>query len=63
MIDSECNNANEKLAINIQLEQKTKELEKDNWMQNKGSYNEGKMQMVQWRWKNSKYFLSLAKRH
>ena len=27
-IDSGCNNANEKLAINIQLEQKTKELEK-----------------------------------
>ena len=26
--DSVCNNANEKLAINIQLEQKTKELEK-----------------------------------
>ena len=27
-IDSGCNNANEKLAITIQLEQKTKELEK-----------------------------------
>ena len=27
-IDSGCNNANEKLAINIQLDQKTKELEK-----------------------------------
>ena len=27
-IDSGCNNANEKLEINIQLEQKTKELEK-----------------------------------
>ena len=27
-IDLGCNNANEKIAINIQLEQKTKELEK-----------------------------------
>ena len=27
-IDSSCNNANEKLAIDIQLDQKTKELEK-----------------------------------
>ena len=27
-IDSGCNNAEEKLAINIQLEEKTKELEK-----------------------------------
>ena len=58
-IDSGCNNANEKLAINIRLEQKTKELEniveyiimraKCRW------YNEGE--------KNSKYFLSLEKRH
>ena len=27
-IDSECSNANEKLAINIHWEQKTKELER-----------------------------------
>ena len=62
-IDSVCNNANEKLAINIQLEQKTKELEKIIEYRTKGSilrakcrwYNEGE--------KNSKYFLNLEKRH
>ena len=62
-IDSVCNNANEKLAINIQLEQKTKELEKIIEYRTKGAilrakcrwYNEGE--------KNSKYFLNLEKRH
>jgi len=47
--DSVCNNANEKLAINIQLEQKTKELEKIIEYRTKGAllrakcrwYNEG----------------------
>lgn len=46
-IDSVCNNANEKLAINIQLGQKTKELEKIIEYRTKGTYLEGKMQMVQ----------------
>ena len=62
-IDSGCNNANEKLAIDIQLDQKTKELEKIIEHRTKGAilrakcrwYNEGE--------KNSKYFLSLEKRH
>lgn len=62
-IDTGCNNAYEKLAINIQLEQKTKELEKIIEYKTKGAivrakcrwYNEGE--------KNSKYFLSLEKRH
>ena len=62
-IDSVCNNANEKLAINIQLERKTKELEKIIEFRTKGAilrakcrwYNEGE--------KNSKYFLNLEKRH
>ena len=62
-IDSVCNNANEKLAINIQLEQTTKELEKIIEYRTKGAilrakcrwYNEGE--------KNSKYFLNLEKRH
>ena len=60
-IASGCNNANEKLAINIQLEQKTKELEKIIEYRTKGAilrakcrwYNEGE--------KNSKYFLNLEK--
>jgi len=42
--DSVCNNANEKLAINIQLEQKTKELEKITEYRTNGAL---KMQMVQ----------------
>ena len=62
-IDSDCNNANEKLAIDIQLDQKTKELEKIIEHRTKGAilrakcrwYNEGE--------KNSKYFLILEKRH
>ena len=62
-IDSGCNNANEKLEINIQLEQKTKALEKIIEYRTRGAilrakcrwYNEGE--------KNSKYFLSLEKRH
>ena len=62
-IDSGCNNDKEKLAINIQLEQKTKELEKIIEYRTRGAilrakcrwYNEGE--------KNSKYFLSLEKRH
>ena len=36
-IDSGCNNANEKLAIDIQLDQKTKELEKINEHRTKGA--------------------------
>jgi len=48
-IDSGCNNANEKLAIDIQLDQKTKELEKTTEHRTKGPilsakckwYNEG----------------------
>ena len=48
-IDSGCNNANEKLAIDIQLDQKTKELEKIIEHRTKGAilkakcrwYNEG----------------------
>ena len=62
-IDSGCNNDNEKLEINIQLEQKTKELEKIIEYRTRGAilwvecrwYNEGE--------KNSKYFLSLEERH
>ena len=63
-IDSGCNNSNEKLAIDIQLDQKTMELEKIIEHRTKGAilrakftrwYNEGE--------KNSKYFLSLEKRH
>ena len=62
-IDSGCNNANEKIVINIQLEEKTKELEKIIEHRTKGAilrakcrwYNEGE--------KNSKYFLNLEKRH
>ena len=62
-IDSGCNNASEKLAIDIQLDLKTKELEKIIEHRTKGAilrakcrwYNEGE--------KNSKYFLSLEKRH
>ena len=53
-----CNNANEKLVIKIQLEEKTKELEKIIEHRTKGAirwYNEGE--------KNSKYFLNLEKRH
>ena len=42
-----CNNANEKLAINIQLDQKTKELEKIIEHRTRGANLEGKMQMVQ----------------
>ena len=61
-IDSGCNNANEKLAINVQLDQKTKELEKIIEHRTRGAilrakcrwYNEGE--------KNSKYFPSLEKR-
>lgn len=62
-IDSGCNNANEKVEINIQLEEKTKELEKIIEHRTKGAslrakcrwYNEGE--------KYSKYFLNLEKRH
>ena len=62
-IDSGYNNANEKLAIDIQLDQKTKELEKIIEHRTKGAilrakcrwYNEGE--------KNSKYILILEKRH
>ena len=62
-IDSGCNNANEKLVIDIQLEEKTKELEKMIEHRTKGAilrakcrwYNEGE--------KHSKYFLNLEKRH
>ena len=61
-IDSGCNNANEKLAINIQLEQKTKKLEKIIEYRTKRAilrakcrwYNEGE--------KNSTYILNLEKR-
>ena len=62
-IDSGCNNTNEKLAINIQLEEKTRAFEKIIEYRTKGAilrakyrwYNEGE--------KNSKYFLNLEKRH
>ena len=60
-IDSGCNNSNERLVINIQLDQKTKELEKIIEYRTRGAilrakcrwYNEGE--------KNSKYFLVLKK--
>ena len=62
-IDSGCNNTNEKLLINIQLDQKTNELENIIEHRTRGTilrakcrwYNEGE--------KNTKYFLSLEKRH
>ena len=40
-----CNSANEKLAINIQLEEK-KGIRKHNWIHNKGNYLEGQMQSI-----------------
>ena len=64
-IDSGCNKANEKLAINIQLHgtAENEGIKKDNWIQNKRSYYQDKMQMVQWRWKKFKIFPKYWKRH
>ena len=51
-IDSECNSANEKLATNIQLEEKKKELEKIIEYRTKGAilrakwYNEGEKLII-----------------
>ena len=62
-IDSGCNNANEKLLINIQLEEKTKELEKIIEHRTKGAILRAKCRWYNEREKNSKYFLNLEKRH
>ena len=62
-IDSGCNNANEKLAINIQLEQKTKELEKIIEYRTRGAILRAKCRWHNEGEKNSKYFSSLEKRH
>lgn len=61
--ESSSSNENEKIAILVQLEDKTRELEKIIEYRTKGAilrakcrwYNEGE--------KNSKYFLNLEKRH
>ena len=62
-IDLGCDNANEKLAINIQLEQKTKELEKIIECKIRGAIMRAKCRWYNEGEKNSKYFLSLEKRH
>ena len=62
-IDSGCNNANEKLAIDIQLDQKTKELEKIIQHRTRGAILRAKYRWCNEGDKNSKYFLSLGKRH
>ena len=61
-IDSSCNNANEKLAIDIQLDQKTKELEKIIEHRTKEVILRAKCRWTM-KEKNSKYFLILEKRH
>ena len=61
-IDSGCNDANEKLAINIQLEQKTKELEKIIEYKTRGAIMRAKCRWYNEGEKNSKYFLSLEKK-
>ena len=60
-IDSGCNNANEKLVINIQLEEKTKELEKIIEHRTKGAILGAKCRWYNEDEKNSKYFLNLEK--
>ena len=62
-IDSGCNNANEKLAINIQLDQKTKELERIIEHRTRRAILRAKCRWYNEREKKSKYFLSLEKRH
>jgi len=60
-IDSSCSNANEKLAIDIQLDQKTEELEKIIEHRTRGAIlrqNADDTMKVK-----KKYFLSLEKRH
>ena len=60
-IDSGCNNANEKLAIDIQLDHKTKELEKIIEHRTKGAILRAK---CKWHSKGEKNFkASLEKRH
>ena len=62
-IDSGCNNAKEKLAIDIQFDQKTKELEKITEHRTKGAILRAKYRWYNEREKNSKCFVSLEKRH
>ena len=62
-IDTECYNAYEMLAINIQLEQTTTELEKIIEYKTKGAIMRAKCRWYNEGEKNSKYFLSLEKGH
>ena len=62
-VNSGCNNANEKPAINIQLEQKTKELEKKIEDKTRGAIMRAKCRCYNVGEKNSKYFSSLEKSH
>ena len=62
-IDSGCKNANEKLAIIIQLEEKTRALEKIIEYRTMGAILKAKCRRYNEGEKSTKYFLKLEKRH